>query len=209
MSKSTKSLTKLSEALESNESLRKEALNSLNSVVSFEIQDKKTGETQYWVLDAKSEGTLKRTDKVADGAEIKIKIGDLQLRKLIDGKASAQKLFMTGKLKIKGNVMKAANVEKLLKFVGSSQISRETAGPSLTQTDGRVDPVPRLNRRRKTPGHHREAEKQFDQKYRIGRSFPVAVHCRAASENSVMHHRSVIGAIIGASNPALSESLVH
>ncbi|KAG7700996.1 hypothetical protein KL933_003018 [Ogataea haglerorum] len=118
MSKSTKSLTKLSEALESNESLRKEALNSLNSVVSFEIQDKKTGETQYWVLDAKSEGTLKRTDKVADGAEIKIKIGDLQLRKLIDGKASAQKLFMTGKLKIKGNVMKAANVEKLLKFVG-------------------------------------------------------------------------------------------
>ncbi|KAG7757603.1 hypothetical protein KL911_000579 [Ogataea haglerorum] len=118
MSKSTKSLTKLSEALESNESLRKEALNSLNSVVSFEIHDKKTGETQYWVLDAKSEGTLKRTDKVADGAEIKIKIGDLQLRKLIDGKASAQKLFMTGKLKIKGNVMKAANVEKLLKFVG-------------------------------------------------------------------------------------------
>ncbi|ESW96999.1 hypothetical protein KL918_000610 [Ogataea parapolymorpha] len=118
MSKSTKSLTKLSEALESNESLRKEALKSLNSLVSFEINDKKTGETQYWVLDAKSEGTLKKTDKVADDAEIKIKIGDVQLRKLIDGKASAQKLFMTGKLKIKGNVMKAANVEKLLKFVG-------------------------------------------------------------------------------------------
>ncbi|KAG7813107.1 hypothetical protein KL921_000653 [Ogataea angusta] len=118
MSKSTKSLTKLSEALESNESLRKEALKSLNSLVSFEINDKKTGETQYWVLDAKSDGTLKKTDKVADDAEIKIKIGDLQLRKLIDGKASAQKLFMTGKLKIKGNVMKAANVEKLLKFVG-------------------------------------------------------------------------------------------
>ncbi|KAG7820736.1 hypothetical protein KL928_000820 [Ogataea angusta] len=118
MSKSTKLLTKLSEALESNESLRKEALKSLNSLVSFEINDKKTGETQYWVLDAKSDGTLKKTDKVADDAEIKIKIGDLQLRKLIDGKASAQKLFMTGKLKIKGNVMKAANVEKLLKFVG-------------------------------------------------------------------------------------------
>ncbi|KAG7835863.1 hypothetical protein KL943_001512 [Ogataea angusta] len=118
MSKSTKSLTKLSEALESNESLRKEALKSLNSLVSFEINDKKTGETQYWVLDAKSDGTLKKTDKAADDAEIKIKIGDLQLRKLIDGKASAQKLFMTGKLKIKGNVMKAANVEKLLKFVG-------------------------------------------------------------------------------------------
>ncbi|KAG7877291.1 hypothetical protein KL938_004047 [Ogataea parapolymorpha] len=118
MSKSTKSLTKLSEALESNESLRKEALKSLNSLVSFEINDKKTGETQYWVLDAKSEGTLKKTDKVADDAEIKIKIGDVQLRKLIDGKASAQRLFMTGKLKIKGNVMKAANVEKLLKFVG-------------------------------------------------------------------------------------------
>ncbi|KAG7876530.1 hypothetical protein ACS49_01190 [Bacillus cereus] len=118
MSKSTKSLTKLSEALESNESLKKEALKSLNSLVSFEINDKKTGETQYWVLDAKSEGKLKKTDKVADNADIKIKIGDVQLRKLIDGKASAQKLFMTGKLKIKGNVMKAANVEKLLKFVG-------------------------------------------------------------------------------------------
>ncbi|KAH3663996.1 hypothetical protein OGAPHI_004710 [Ogataea philodendri] len=117
MTKSTKYLTKLADQLESNETLKQEALKSLGSTVSFEVEDKKSGPT-YWLLDAKSKGSLQQTETLAEEADIKIKVGDVPLRRLIDGKTSAQKLFMTGKLKIKGNVMKAANVEKLLKFVG-------------------------------------------------------------------------------------------
>lgn len=35
--------------------------------------------------------------------------------KLINGKANAQKLFMSGKLKVKGDVMKATRMEPILK----------------------------------------------------------------------------------------------
>lgn len=37
--------------------------------------------------------------------------------KLIEGKANAQKLFMGGKLKVKGDVMKATKIEPVLKKV--------------------------------------------------------------------------------------------
>lgn len=38
---------------------------------------------------------------------------------LIGGKANAQKLFMSGKLKVRGDVMKATKVEPVLKKVQS------------------------------------------------------------------------------------------
>jgi len=38
---------------------------------------------------------------------------------LISGKANAQKLFLSGKLKVKGDVMKATKVEPVLKKVQS------------------------------------------------------------------------------------------
>ena len=40
---------------------------------------------------------------------------DAQFAKLIDGKANAQKLYMGGKLKVKGDVMKATKMEPILK----------------------------------------------------------------------------------------------
>ena len=40
---------------------------------------------------------------------------DEEFGKLISGKANAQKLFMSGKLKIKGDVMKATRMEPILK----------------------------------------------------------------------------------------------
>jgi len=40
---------------------------------------------------------------------------DDDFAKLIAGKANAQKLFMSGKLKVKGDVMKATRMEPILK----------------------------------------------------------------------------------------------
>ncbi len=116
--KSEKYLEKLSELLGHNESLREETVKSLGSVVSFEVTNKKSKGSQYWVLDSKNKGELNKSERPVEDAEIQIKIADADLRRLINGKSSAQKLFMGGKLKIKGNIMKAASVEKLLKFVG-------------------------------------------------------------------------------------------
>lgn len=42
-------------------------------------------------------------------------LSDENFAKLIVQKANAQKLFMSGKLKVKGNVMKATKLEPILK----------------------------------------------------------------------------------------------
>lgn len=43
-------------------------------------------------------------------------LSDEDFQKLIDGKAAAQKLFMGGKLKVKGDVMKATKAEVRIPF---------------------------------------------------------------------------------------------
>lgn len=54
---------------------------------------------------------------VADvsGIIVTLQLSDADFAKLIDGKANAQKLFMSGKLKVKGDVMKATKMEPILK----------------------------------------------------------------------------------------------
>lgn len=42
-------------------------------------------------------------------------LSDAQFTQLISGKANAQKLYMSGKLKVKGDVMKATKMEPILK----------------------------------------------------------------------------------------------
>lgn len=42
-------------------------------------------------------------------------MSDDQFAKLVAGKANAQKLYMSGKLKVKGDVMKATKMEPILK----------------------------------------------------------------------------------------------
>ena len=115
MFKSQKGLETLQHTLSSNESLRKETTSKLGAVVTFEVAPKKGNDAKplMYTLYGKDEVSLKEggTDK----PDISIKISDADLVKLMNGKQSAQKLFMMGKLKIKGNVMKAAFIEQLLK----------------------------------------------------------------------------------------------
>jgi len=44
-------------------------------------------------------------------------MNDEDFEKLVTGKANAQKMFMSGKLKVKGDIMKATRVESVLKKV--------------------------------------------------------------------------------------------
>ena len=46
---------------------------------------------------------------------VTLTLSDADFQKLIEGKANAQKLFMSGKLKIKGDAMKATKMEPILK----------------------------------------------------------------------------------------------
>jgi putative sterol carrier protein len=46
---------------------------------------------------------------------VTLSLSDEDFGKLVNGKANAQRLFMSGKLKIKGDVMKATKMEPILK----------------------------------------------------------------------------------------------
>jgi len=47
-------------------------------------------------------------------ADVTLSLSDENFGKLVAGKTKAQSLFMSGKLKIKGNVMKATKMEPIL-----------------------------------------------------------------------------------------------
>lgn len=46
---------------------------------------------------------------------VTLQLSEANFSKLIAGQANAQKLFMSGQLKVKGNVMKATKMEPILK----------------------------------------------------------------------------------------------
>ena len=54
-------------------------------------------------------------DKILMSGPVTLILSDADFAKLMSGKANAQKLFMSGKLKIKGDVMKATKMEPVLK----------------------------------------------------------------------------------------------
>lgn len=47
--------------------------------------------------------------------KVTLQLGEDDFSRLMSGKANAQNLFMKGKLKIKGDVMKATKMEPILK----------------------------------------------------------------------------------------------
>ena len=71
-------------------------------------------------MDLKKEGTVGKG--AAEKADITLNLSDEHFGQLVEGKANAQKLFMTGKLKVKGNVMKAATIENVLKSARSAKL---------------------------------------------------------------------------------------
>merc|ERR1712023_332931 len=76
----------------SDKDLSKAAVQAVNAVLIINLKNK-DGKDQAWLLDLK----------------------DVDFVKLAEGKANGQKLFMNGKLKVKGNLMKATAIESVFK----------------------------------------------------------------------------------------------
>lgn len=93
--------------------LKQKYIKQANVLVQFDIKNKE-GKTASWYLDAKNKGEVGK-GKAPSKADITLIIGDADMHSLFEGKANPQKLFMSGKLKVKGNVMKAAALEPVLK----------------------------------------------------------------------------------------------
>ncbi|PLB41044.1 SCP2 sterol-binding domain-containing protein [Aspergillus candidus] len=94
---------------------RKDAVEKAKAIVSFNIKNA-GGKEESWYLDLKEVGEVgKGAAPAGKKADVTLSLSDADFASLVAGKANAQRLFMGGKLKIKGNIMKATKMEPVLK----------------------------------------------------------------------------------------------
>ncbi|KAL4821956.1 SCP2 sterol-binding domain-containing protein [Aspergillus spinulosporus] len=101
--------------LQSDEAERKDAIKNAQTIVAFNLKNA-SGKEESWYLDLKEKGEVgKGAAPAGKKADVTLSLSDADFGSLVSGKANAQKLFMGGKLKIKGNIMKATKMEPVLK----------------------------------------------------------------------------------------------
>lgn len=118
--KSSELLQNINDQLSSNEKIRADAIKKVQSRVAFVVKNNQK-KTIIWLLDFKEDGKIVKVGELKSNKDklkkydAQIILNDLSLKKLIAGNASAQSLFLSGKLKVKGNVAKATSVESVFK----------------------------------------------------------------------------------------------
>ena len=98
------------------EAIKKKAISGVKAVIVITLKNKE-GKEQSWVLDLKKDGTVTKADS-APKNDVQLLLKDADFVKLASGKANGQKLFMNGKLKVKGNMMKATAIDSVFKSIG-------------------------------------------------------------------------------------------
>ncbi|KAH7086477.1 SCP2 sterol-binding domain-containing protein [Paraphoma chrysanthemicola] len=97
-----------------NDADRKDAIKKGGAIFSFTL--KNDGKEESWYIDLKESGTVgKGAAPEGKKAAVTLVLSDKDFGSLVAGKANAQKLFMSGKLKVKGDVMKATKLDPILK----------------------------------------------------------------------------------------------
>ncbi|GKT91011.1 SCP-2 sterol transfer family protein [Colletotrichum tofieldiae] len=117
----------INDALGSSEPDRKDAIKQGNAIFAFTLKNS-AGETDSWHIDLKEKGQVAKGTGTKPTVQyavdpwpdvvfivVSLSLSDSDFGNLVQGKANAQKLFMSGKLKIKGDVMKATRMEPILK----------------------------------------------------------------------------------------------
>ncbi|TWU79197.1 hypothetical protein ED733_008923 [Metarhizium rileyi] len=90
---------------------RKDAIKQANGVFAFTLKNK-AGETESWHVDLKESG---RVGTGVGKPTVTLILSEEDFGKLVDGSANPQRLFMSGKLKIKGDIMKATKLDPIMK----------------------------------------------------------------------------------------------
>jgi putative sterol carrier protein len=105
----------INQTLQADQGEKKSAVDSAKAIVAFNLKNEK-GEEKSWYLDLKNKGEVGEGAAPQGGkADVTLSLSDADFAQLVSGKANAQRLFMGGKLKIKGNIMKATKMEPILK----------------------------------------------------------------------------------------------
>ncbi|KAH7138648.1 SCP2 sterol-binding domain-containing protein [Dendryphion nanum] len=105
----------ISASLSSSEADRQDAIKKGNAIFAFTLKNS-AKETESWHIDLKETGSVgKGVAPAGKKANVTLILSESDFAQLVAGKANAQKLFMSGKLKVKGDVMKATKMEPILK----------------------------------------------------------------------------------------------
>ncbi|MCJ1413057.1 hypothetical protein MMC19_007159 [Ptychographa xylographoides] len=105
----------INSSLQSDEAEKKDAIKKGNAVFAFTLKNSQ-GQTESWHIDLKDKGLVAKGEAPEGGkADVTLSLSDDDFGKLVAGKTQAQRLFMSGKLKVKGDVMKATKMEPVLK----------------------------------------------------------------------------------------------
>ncbi|KAI1823434.1 SCP2 sterol-binding domain-containing protein [Xylaria intraflava] len=102
----------INSALTASEADRKDAIKQGGGVYAFTLKNK-AGDTETWHIDLKEKGAVGTGPGTKPS--VTLSLSDEDFGKLVSGKAQAQRLFMSGKLKIKGDVMKATKLDPIMK----------------------------------------------------------------------------------------------
>ncbi|CAO1624109.1 unnamed protein product [Sympodiomycopsis kandeliae] len=97
---------------EMSEKEKKDIIKKTNGV--FEMHIKQGGEELVYTIDLKKEGAAYE-GKAKGKADVTINTSDDVFMQMADGQLNGQKAFMSGKLKVKGNVMLATKLDGVLK----------------------------------------------------------------------------------------------
>ncbi|KAK4041772.1 SCP2 sterol-binding domain-containing protein [Parachaetomium inaequale] len=109
---SSAAFDEINNALNASEADRKDAMKQGNAVFAFTLKNA-AGETESWNIDLKNKGAVGKG--VGEKPTVTLSLSEADFGSLVAGKANAQRLFMSGKLKIKGDVMKATKLDPILK----------------------------------------------------------------------------------------------
>ncbi|OAL54224.1 sterol-binding-like protein [Pyrenochaeta sp. DS3sAY3a] len=111
---SSAAFDEIARSLASSDADRTDAIKKGGAIFSFTL--KNDDKQESWHIDLKETGTVgKGPAPEGKKANVTLTLSDKDFGSLVSGKANAQKLFMSGKLKIKGDVMKATKMEPILK----------------------------------------------------------------------------------------------
>ncbi|PSR76892.1 SCP2 sterol-binding domain-containing protein [Coniella lustricola] len=102
----------MQQTLQASEAERKQAIKTGAGVYAFTLKNA-AGETDSWYIDLKKEGKVGKG--TGEKPDVTLSLSETDFASLVSGKGNAQRLFMSGKLKIKGNVMKATKLDPILK----------------------------------------------------------------------------------------------
>ncbi|BGP17567.1 hypothetical protein JCM10213v2_005600 [Rhodosporidiobolus nylandii] len=91
---------------------KKDQMKKVNGI--FEMRVKSGKKEGVWTIDLKKKGEV-YSGAAKPKADVTISLSDDTFQALADNKINGQKAFMSGKLKVKGNIMLATKLDTVLK----------------------------------------------------------------------------------------------